>query len=87
MEAHTHPEYEKTFQRIATVLDVLAEAQVDQARAYNRLVESQNKMTESIRALTESVGRMSVKSAEHEAKLNALIEMFAQHMDEHRDNR
>jgi hypothetical protein len=109
MEPHTHPLYEETFKHIATVLDVIAESQAEQADA---LAETRKEQVEQARHLTEmlkiqieqaktsqetsrrydqaleglaqAMATLTLKSAETEDKLNALIALMDQHLNEHR---
>ena len=97
MESHSHSDYEETFRRIATVLDVVAEAQAEQAKAQAEQGRRLDRLVETVEQLSKKVDQysadtraelatLSIRSVEHEAKLNALIDMFQQHMREHLDN-
>jgi len=116
MEPHTHPPYEETFNRIATILDVIAgsqaehvdgmaeirQIQIGQARALEEtrtilarhasaLEEARTQHDKTVRdqdaayaRLMAAMERLTVKSAETEDKLNALINVMDQHLDDHR---
>jgi len=119
--------YEETFNRIATILDVIAESQ---SKHEDAMAEIRNIQLEHARAMTElrrehelfrreheksrrehekfrreyeearardmaeirrihiaqgeAMERLTLKSAENEEKLNALITLMDQHIEEHR---
>jgi chromosome segregation ATPase len=105
MESHRHPEYEQTFNRIATVLDVIVESQSKHVQEMAEIREAQSKheqemaeirevharLEQTVEKLGQTVDRASIlierlaiKSAENEDKLNALINLMDQHINEHR---
>jgi hypothetical protein len=69
---HHHPEYEETFARVATILDVMAQEQLALQRAHDR--------TE--RALAEYIEHAKLRDAETTDKLNGLIELMNRHLRE-----
>lgn len=66
MEPHTHPEYEQTFARIATILDVIAQEQLTQERAITSLAESQGEIIERQARIIEN----QVKLSENQVKIS-----------------
>jgi hypothetical protein len=116
MEPHTHPPYEETFTRIATILDVIAGSQAEHADAMaelrqiqigqaRALEETRSILARHARALEDTrtqhakalidqdaayarlmaaMEKLTLKSAETEDKLNALIALMDQHLDDHR---
>ncbi len=64
MESHKHPQYEQTFNRIATVLDVIVESQskhvqemADIREAHARLENTVEKLSQTVDKLSQSIGR------------------------------
>jgi chromosome segregation ATPase len=116
--SHGHPAYEETFNRIATILDVIAGSQAEHAdeMAEIRKLQAQQERTlarhaealarheaamEEMRVrhdaswerfnqgmdrLDRALEKLTLKSAETEEKLNALISMFDQHLNDHHNN-
>jgi hypothetical protein len=72
MEPHTHPSYEQTLERIATILDVIAESQADLVKtqreqaeanagifkAHTRLAEAHTDLAKAQAHLTKTVDRV-----------------------------
>lgn len=83
MEPHTRPLYEETFNRIATVLDVIPESQAEHVREMAEIRKAQAAQAEAVTRLTVSMDTLTLKSAETEDKLNALITLMDQHINEH----
>jgi ABC-type transporter Mla subunit MlaD len=91
-----HADYEQTLTRIATVLDVIAEEQLAQARSMTGLTElvgraadGQGKLTSIVERLAErqdkldqAMERLDIKGAVTLANLNALIELMDRHLRE-----
>jgi septal ring factor EnvC (AmiA/AmiB activator) len=100
MESHTHPPYEETFNRIATILDVIAGSQAEHADEMAEIRDvqlNQSKILEQTQKiladqvgashrLTQAMEKLMLKSAETEEKLNALITLMDQHLSDHRHN-
>jgi chromosome segregation ATPase len=90
MEPHQHADYEATFKRIATVLDVIVESQSRHAQEMAEIREAHARLEHTVERASQTVDRASVlieklaiKSTEHEDKLNALINLMDQHIDDH----
>jgi septal ring factor EnvC (AmiA/AmiB activator) len=99
--SHGHP---ATFNRIATILDVIAGSQAEHAdeMAEIRKLQAQQERTlakhaaamEEMRVrhdaawerIDRAMEKLTLKSAETEEKLNALISMFDQHLNDHHNN-
>lgn len=97
---HTHPLYEDTFKRIATILDVIAEEQQEQAR---QIAEQARWAAEQAReaaargaaidariealaaALADYIEHGRIRDAETTDKLNGLIDLMDRRMREHRE--
>jgi len=94
---HTHPDYEATFARIATILDVMAEEQLEQQRllketqntlqqwiAYSkeRDAETTDKLKETQNTLQQWIAQSKERDAETTDKLNALIDLVDRHIRE-----
>ena len=73
---HNHPEYERTFSKIATILEQLAEAAQQSNTRLDKLAESHGRLVDAMEQLT-------LKSAETEDKLNGLIDLMDRHIREH----
>lgn len=71
MEPHNHPPYEETFNRIATILDVIAGSQAEHAddMAEIRKIETQQEKTLSRHA--EAMEQMRVR---HDADYERLVQ-------------
>ena len=69
MEPHTHPEYEQTFSRVATILERLTEVLEAQAR---RGVETDVRIDK----LAEHVKAIDLKLNEATDKLNGVIDLM-----------
>jgi hypothetical protein len=84
MESHKHPEYEQTFNRIATVLDVIVESQSKHVQEMADIREAHARLERTVDRAGALIERLAIKSAENEDKLNALINLMDQHINEHR---
>jgi ABC-type transporter Mla subunit MlaD len=56
---NNHPDYERTFQRIATILDVIVETQNRQAAAQERLDTTVGRIADAHERLDTTVGRIA----------------------------
>ena len=83
MEPHSHPGYEQTFARIATILDVLAQEQLGQERAITALAANAQERDQAHTRLENAMADLALKSAGTEGKLNALIDLMDRHLREH----
>ena len=72
---HNHPDYEQTFQRIATILDVIVETQ-------NRQAAAQERLDTTVGRIADAHERLTLKSIETEDKLNGLIDLMNRHVAE-----
>ena len=76
MADHTHPDYERSFDRMTTILERVVERQQE-------VVEAQLRQEQAHAALEKALERLAIKSAESEDKLNALIDLMDRHQREH----
>ena len=92
MESHNHPAYEETFQRIATILDVMAEEQNDLQRGQAELQRGHAEMQRAQTSAFAAIERLSIKfeqqieeararDAEFTKRINALAERDAETTD------
>ncbi len=90
---HHHPEYEETFARVATILDVMAQEQLalqqgqaalqqGQAALQRGQAELQRAHAETERTLREFIAHTEERDAETTDKLNGLIELMGRHVRE-----
>ena len=83
---HHHPEYEETFARVATILDVMAQEQLalqqGQAALQRGQAELQRAHAETERTLREFIAHTEERDAETTDKLNGLIELMGRHLRE-----
>ena len=86
---NNHPDYERTFQRIATILDVIVETQNRQAAAQERLdttvgriADAHERMDATVGRIADAIERLTLKSIETEDKLNGLIDLMNRHVAE-----
>jgi hypothetical protein len=75
-QPHTHPDYEQTFARIATILDVIAQEQLEYQRSLVRTA------TEWDRRLAEHIEHAKIRGAETTDKLDGLIQLMDRHLRE-----
>ena len=73
MAEHTHPEYERNFDRIAVLLEKVVEVQLRQAQA----------LEEFEKRFEAAMERLATRGAETEDKLNAVIDLMDRHIREH----
>ena len=86
---NNHPDYERTFQRIATILDVIVETQNRQAAAQERLdttvgriADAHERMDATVGRIADAIERLTLKSIETGDKLNGLIGLMNRHVAE-----
>ena len=79
-EEHKHPDYEQTFARVATILDVIAQEQEEQTR---RGAETDARIDKFVEALQEYVAHSRERDDETTDKLNGLINLMDRHLREH----
>ena len=86
---NNHPDYERTFQRIATILDVIVETQNRQAAAQERLdttvgriADAHERLDTTVGRIADAIERLTLKSIETEDKLNGLIDLMNRHVAE-----
>jgi len=77
--SHHHPEYEETFARVATILDLIAQEQLASQRAHDALQRAHDR-TE--RALAEYIEQAKLRDAETTDKMNGLIGLMDRHLRE-----
>jgi hypothetical protein len=90
MQPHNHPDYEETFRRIATVLDVIAQEQLEhqraQALAGQRMDRAEalagQRMDRVEAALAAYIAHSRERDDETTDKLNGLIELMNRHLSE-----
>jgi hypothetical protein len=86
MDSHHHPDYEETFSRIATILDVIAQEQLAQQRAHaetdRTLREFIAHAKETDRTLREFIAHTKERDAETTDKLDGLIQLMDRHLRE-----
>lgn len=70
---HRHPAYEETLARVATILDVIAQEQLEQQHAMKRLE----------RVLEEYIEHGKIRDSETTDKLDGLIQLMDRHVREH----
>ena len=84
---HRHPDYEQTFTRIATILDVIAQEQEDHIRRAAetdaRLDKLAQAAQETQRELQEFIAHARERDDETTDKLNGLIQLMDRHVREH----
>jgi len=100
VQPHDHADYEQRFTRIATILDVIAEEQLTQARSMTsltelvgRVMDGQGKLTEIVQRLAErqdqldeAMESLAIKGAASEDKFNAAMERLTIKSAESGDN-
>jgi GTPase Era involved in 16S rRNA processing len=77
VQPHNHADYEQTFTRIGTILDVIAQEQLTHARSMTGLTELVARVMDGQSKLTAIVERI----AEREEKLIVIIEGIAEGQD------
>lgn len=96
MEPHNHPKYEQTFERVATILDVIATEQAEMQRGQAELQRGQAAFQRSQAELQRGHARLQdgheklqaivagigLKLDEATDKLNALIDLMNRHIAE-----
>ena len=80
MEPHNHPDYERTFERIATLLETTV-------TTMQKIVATTEKIVATTEKVVATMDRLAIKSAETEDKLNALIELMDRHLREHNEGK
>jgi hypothetical protein len=95
---HTHPDYEQTFSRVATILDVPAQDQLATERtlrefiahANERDAETTDKLNVVIEITKQTADKLNTwievvkeRDADTTDKLNALIDLMGRHLREH----
>lgn len=77
---HTHPEYEKTFARVATILDVLAQDQAITDRTLREFIAEANKRDADTRAtlklLAEGLNALIARDTDTSDEINDLRKVF-----------
>src|SRR5258708_1505942 len=92
--SHSHPAYEETLPRVATILDVIAQEDREDQRALAErgralagqeagTTEQRQAMTRIELAISEYMEDAKIRDAEPTDKLNGLIELMDRHVREH----
>ncbi len=87
MEPHNHPDYERTFERIATLLETTVTTMQKIVATTEKIVATTEKVVATTEKVVATMDRLAIKSAETEDKLNALIELMDRHLREHNEGK
>lgn len=83
MEPHNQPDYEETFKRVATILDVMAQEQLTTERALQAYIAEGRETTDRLNGLIEL---FKVRDAETTDKLNGVIQLLDRDLREQSGN-
>jgi uncharacterized protein YutE (UPF0331/DUF86 family) len=85
MEPHKHADYEATFQRIATVLDVIVESQSKHAEQMAEIREAHVHLEQTVDRLSQTVDKLSQTVGRNSDKVDAILEKHAVRSAENED--
>lgn len=77
MDNHTHPEYERSLERVASVLETLVEAQSSTDAVVGALVAGQLKLVESQVELNGQMQAMAASQERFQDRLTASLDRLA----------